>query len=772
MAWDAARQSGEAPSVCFVTTDFVRVIRNGGIGTHFWLMSRLLAKRGWDVHVLFCGEVDDEQAMASMPAAMAAEGITFTWLEELPAPPWRGIHNYGDGMYNLHLSQQAFEALEKLHSRYAFDIIEFPDWRALGFRSAQAKRSDLAFQDVALAVKLHSTTDWQRRGNLSERKSPWELKLEWCERYAFERADLQLSPSRYMAEDTRSAGWDVRDNVLVAYPFPEPEPRPTVQAEDVRKLAFFGRLERRKGLDIFLDALESVPAEVPVLFLGRDTRIEGRSATEIIRERLGDRPFEIEDELDREAALAKLASGDTLAVIASQSETFGFTVAECIANQIPFIAARAGGIPEVVRHPEARRRWLFEPTMADLATAMTKRLAADPEEERRLREEAREHCHHERWNDEVEATYRQALTPSRGTRPSTLQNQPAEKVSVSVAITHYNHAAFLPRALASIGGQIVQPDEVFVIDDGSTDPEALAVFESMEARYPEWTFLRQENAGPGAARNRCLELSKGSHFLPFDSDNVASSELVSTLRQAIQADPSRDVATCQALAFVDDADIEAESYAFRYAPTGGPRVVAPLENVFGDTCALYRAKALRAVDGFEIDPTSPHEDWETLTKLAFAGFDIDVVPRPLFWYRTEVGGRLETLGGDLANKYRLRRRFVEEILADVELDRGERIALWDCLVAFATPNEDLIFLQRAHDEVAEWAERTLADANAWHEQRLVDTVARYEEVLAVGDPRVALGAVRVKQLWREAARRSLQGLHRRARAIAARDRQR
>jgi glycosyltransferase involved in cell wall biosynthesis len=734
-------------------------------------MGRLLAKRGWDVHVLFCGEVDDEQAMASMPAEMASEGITFTWLEELPAPPWRDIHTYGDGMHNLHLSQQAFEALEKLHSNYAFDIIEFPDWRALGFRSAQAKRSGLAFQDVALAVKLHSTTDWQRRGNLSERNSPWELKLEWCERYTFERADLQLSPSSYMVEDTRSAGWDVRDNVLVAYPFPEPEATRTIQTEEVRKLAFFGRLERRKGLDIFLDALESLPTKVPVIFLGRDTRIDGRSATGVIRERLGDRPFEIEDELDREAALAKLASGDTLAVIASQSETFGFTVAECIANQIPFIAARAGGIPEVVRHPEARRRWLFEPTAADLAAAMTKRLAADPEEERRLREEVREHCHHERWNDEVEATYRQALALSRETRPSTRRNEPAEKVSVSVAITHYNHAAFLPRALASIGDQIDRPDEVFVIDDGSTDPEALAVFESMEARYPEWTFLRQENAGPGAARNRCLELSKGSHFLPFDSDNIARPELVSTLLQAIRADPSRDVATCQALAFVNDADIETESYAFRYAPTGGPRIIAPLENVFGDTCALYRAEALRAVDGFEIDPTSPHEDWETLTKLAFAGFDIDVVPRPLFWYQTDVGGRLETLGGDLANKYRLRRRLVEEILADVELDRSERVALWDCLVAFATPNEDVIFLQRAHDEVAEWAEKTLADANAWHEQRLVDTVARYEEVLAGGDPRVALGAVRVKHLWREAARRSLHGLRRRAKAIIARDRQ-
>jgi glycosyltransferase involved in cell wall biosynthesis len=760
MAHRSDRRNGDAPSICFVTTDFVSVIRNGGIGTHFWLMGRLLAKRGWDVHVLFCGEVDDEKAMASMPAQMAAEGIVFTWLDELPAPAWKGIHTYGDGMHNLYLSQLAMETLETLDVEHAFDIIEFADWRALGFRSAQAKRSGLAFEDVALAVKLHSTTDWQRRGNLADRKSPWDLKVEWCERYAFERADLQLSPSRYMVEDTRSAGWEVRDDILVGYPFPEPEPRSTSQNADIAKLAFFGRLERRKGLDIFLDALESLPDELPVVFLGRDTRMDGRSATEIIRERLGDRPFEIENELGREAALAKLASGDTLAIIASQSETFGFTVAECIANRIPFIAARAGGIPEVVRHPEARQSWLFKPTAASLSAAISERLAADPDNERRLRREASEACNHERWNDGVEATYREAVARFRQERPRSATTQ-SGKATVSVAVTHYNHAAFLSSALNSIADQTRQPDEVFVIDDGSTDPSAIRAFEAMEARYPKWTFLRQDNAGPGAARNHCLELANGSYFLPFDSDNVARPELVKTLLRAVQADPSRDVATCQTLAFVEQADIEAESYAFRYAPTGGPRIVAPLENVFGDTCALYRTDALRAVDGFETDPSSPHEDWETLAKLAFAGFDIDVVPRPLFWYRTEVGGRLAALTEDPADKFRLRRRIVEDILADVALDRGERIALWECLVAFAAPHEDLEFLQRAHDEVAEWAERTLADANTWHERRYVDTVDWYEQALAAVDPQIALGRMRVKSLWSEAAKRSLRGLRRR-----------
>ncbi len=777
---DATPARGERPSICFVTTDFVGVIRNGGIGTHFWLMSRLLAKRGWDVHVLFCGEVDDEQAMAAMPGRMATEGINFMWLRDLHEPSWIGIQSHVDGMDGLYLSQWAMEALEALHAEHHFDMIEFPDWRALGFRSVQAKHLRLAFDDVALAVKLHSTSEWQRHGNFTHRTSPWELKMEWCERYAFERADIQLSPSRYMVDYTRAAEWKVRDEHLVAYPFPDPEDdeRPVDQAAGLRKIAFFGRLEQRKGLDVFLDAIDEVPTEHQIVFLGRDSKFEGRSAKEVIGERLADRPYVIEDELDREGALAKLADGETLAVIPSYSETFGFTVAECVANRIPFIAAQAGGIPEVVRHQEARERWLFEPTTAGLAEALSRRLASEEEFELALRLEAAEACHHERWNDEVEFIYRDAVERFRA--GGLARRQPPDRVSerprptVSVAVTHYNHGKYLPAALASIAAQTRAPDEVLVIDDGSTGAHDREVFEEMEARYPAWRFLRQRNGGPGSARNRCLELAGGSHFLPFDSDNIARPEMIETMVTALGAEPSPDVVTCGNLAFVEDREIETETYAFRFAPTGGPRILAPLENLFGDTCALFRAEALREVGGFEVDPLSPHEDWETMSKIVFAGFKLEAVPRPLFWYRTEVGGRLEALTEGPAEIFRLRRRLVEDVLSSFALEPSERIALWECLIGFAEPDEIVPWMQEQQEELLAWAQRTLADCEAWHvnnkdeivawhEADKAETVAWYEDRLAEAGPHT-LETTKVKDLWSVTTRRTIRAIGLRAAA--------
>jgi O-antigen biosynthesis protein len=710
------RRSG---NICFVTSDFAGVIRNGGIGTHYWLMARLLARRGWRVHVLFCGGVDDKERLQQAPAALAREGIVFTVLDDLPTPSWATIRHFGGDAPTLVLSERVLEALEDLHAEHRFDLIEFPDWGALALRPVQAKAAGDALLDVPLAVKLHSTSQWQREGNLQLRPSTSTLKMEFSERYAFEHADVQLSPSRYMLDYTRGVDWAVRDDAVVAYPYPDAEPEETVQVLEIRELVFFGRLEPRKGLHLFLDALDAIEPEMPALFLGKDTRIEGRQATELIAERLGDRPHRIETELNREQALGELRRGDRLAVIASRSETFGFTVAECVANRIPFVAAHAGGIPEVVDHDEGRRRWLFAPTADGLRDILTRRLTINGTEEIELRAEVAAACDPELWNDRVEAIYRAVATaPARPARA-----RACEPPTVTVAVSHYNHDRFLPAALASLAAQTRAPDEVIVVDDGSTSESALSVFAEQESRYPEWTFLRQQNAGPGVVRNRSLERAIGTYFLPFDSDNIATPRLVERLVEAMERNPSRAATTCHNLAFVKDDDIEAGEFVFRYSPTGGPRLSACLENVYGDTCALFRAESLRSVGGFETHGWSPHEDWETFVKMAVHGLQVEVLPRPLFYYRTDSGGRLEALTADAAMTFRHRAHLVGAFFADAALTARERRELWECLLAFdrlswGGVNEQIAWYQEQMTELRQWHDDQIEELNAWRAGQL------------------------------------------------------
>jgi FkbM family methyltransferase len=703
-------------TVCFVTADFAGVVRNGGIGTHFWLMSRLLAQHDWGVHVLFCGVVDDVEQLRAAPQALASQGIEFHQLDNLPAPPGAEARHYGGDHPTLLLSEHVLAALEGLHAEHRFDLIEFPDWGALGLRPIQAKAAGDALTDVPLAVKLHSTSQWQREGNLQLRSTPRDLKMEFCERHAFERADVQFSPSLYMLDYARRMEWAVREDARVAYPYPDPEPEPTAQVAEIRELVFFGRLERRKGLHLFLDALDGVAPEMPALFMGKDTMIDGVRASELIAERLGDRPHRIETELDRTGALERLRRGDRLAVIPSLSETFGFTVAECVANRVPFIAARAGGIPEVVVHPDALDRWLFEPTVEGLGDALVRRLNGFGGEEIGLRAEVAAGCDSKLWNDRVESVYREVAS-----RPPARVERVSEPSTVTVAIPHFNHDRFLPAALASLAAQSRPADEVIVVDDGSTSPRARRVFGELEHAYPDWTFLRQENAGPGVARNRSLERASGNYFLPFDSDNIATPGLIERLVTAMDRNPSRAATTCHNLAFVEDADIEKGDFAFRYSPTGGPKLSGCLENVYGDTCALFRTDVLRSVGGFEIYPWSPHEDWETFVKMTVRGLEVEVLPQPLFYYRVEAGGRLQTLAADPSVIHRQRALMIDQFFAEAELTPRERRDLWELLLAF----DHVSFGGRSEQQI--WHESEMAQLRSWSDERLEELRAHLLE---------------------------------------------
>jgi glycosyltransferase involved in cell wall biosynthesis len=87
---------------------------------------------------------------------------------------------------------------------------------------------------------------------------------------------------------------------------------------------------------------------------------------------------------------------------------------------------------------------------------------------------------------------------------------------VSVIMPAYNAADFMDEALQSILQQNYQPLEILVVDDGSSD-ETPAV----AARYGDRIrYVRQANAGPGAARNKGLDMARGELIAFLDSDDT------------------------------------------------------------------------------------------------------------------------------------------------------------------------------------------------------------------------------------------------------------
>ncbi|MGD0233448.1 MAG: glycosyltransferase family A protein [Syntrophorhabdales bacterium] len=87
--------------------------------------------------------------------------------------------------------------------------------------------------------------------------------------------------------------------------------------------------------------------------------------------------------------------------------------------------------------------------------------------------------------------------------------------SVTVIVPVYNAAFTLARCLDSVFNQSLIPNQVILINDGSTD-DSRNVAESYKDRIE---YIEQTNQGPGAARNAGLKAAKGGYVAFLDADD-------------------------------------------------------------------------------------------------------------------------------------------------------------------------------------------------------------------------------------------------------------
>jgi|TARA_B100000315_G_scaffold258768_1_gene312064 glycosyltransferase involved in cell wall biosynthesis len=120
----------------------------------------------------------------------------------------------------------------------------------------------------------------------------------------------------------------------------------------------------------------------------------------------------------------------------------------------------------------------------------------------------------------------------------TISNNALARISCVLPV--YNGSLYIGEALESIFSQSHPVDEVVVVDDGSTDAldEALALY---RARI---TVLRQENAGPAAARNRGVARATGDLLAFLDSDDVWHPDKMRRQWSRFEARPELQLSLC------------------------------------------------------------------------------------------------------------------------------------------------------------------------------------------------------------------------------------
>jgi glycosyltransferase involved in cell wall biosynthesis len=111
-------------------------------------------------------------------------------------------------------------------------------------------------------------------------------------------------------------------------------------------------------------------------------------------------------------------------------------------------------------------------------------------------------------------------------------------VQISCVIPVRNAGRFLSETLQSVLEQDLRPDEVIVVDDGSTDDSA-----KIAGHYGSAvSYVRQDWLGPAAARNHGIKLCRGDFIAFIDADDVWPTDKLSRQIGCLRA--STDLGIC------------------------------------------------------------------------------------------------------------------------------------------------------------------------------------------------------------------------------------
>jgi glycosyltransferase involved in cell wall biosynthesis len=352
-----------ALNVCVVTSEILGPVKNGGIGTATSALIDSLAAGGHRVTILYTSVQQGlpecaERNWAHWVAQLAERGITLAHI------PHSG--DYREWLQKSWLVKQHLASND-------YDVVYFNEHHGSGYYTLAAKRAGLEpFVDRVHCVITHGSIEWVFNTNDQRLNRATDLEMIGVERRSVEWADVVIGPSRYLLKEYKSYGWSLpRNTYRQPYPFPIGGKRQTRGRAPVGEIVFFGRLETRKGLWLFCEALDRMGDNLrgrKVTFMGRPSDVSGIRSPLFIMSRAEKWPCEVNLLLDysQEQALEYLSKPQRVAVMPSLADNSPCVVYECMQQHIPFIATTGSGADELV-HAECWPSVMCEPNAVALS---------------------------------------------------------------------------------------------------------------------------------------------------------------------------------------------------------------------------------------------------------------------------------------------------------------------------------------------------------------------------------------------------------------------
>lgn len=111
-------------------------------------------------------------------------------------------------------------------------------------------------------------------------------------------------------------------------------------------------------------------------------------------------------------------------------------------------------------------------------------------------------------------------------------NQRKESISVVVAV--YNIEDYICECVDSVINQTIQPEEIILVDDGSTDRSS-ALCDEYAEKNTNIRVIHQKNAGLSAARNTGIEHAQGVWVYFVDGDDILAPDVIESFLAVLTA---------------------------------------------------------------------------------------------------------------------------------------------------------------------------------------------------------------------------------------------
>lgn len=196
---------------------------------------------------------------------------------------------------------------------------------------------------------------------------------------------------------------------------------------------------------------------------------------------------------------------------------------------------------------------------------------------------------------------------------------------VAILVACHDDGATLRETIESLRGE--PQSELVVVDDGSTDRYTHELLDALEGEGVR--VIRKENGGPASAWMAGLAATTAAYVMPFSSDDLLVAGATAALADALDASPSAAAAW---------GDMESFGAAAAYIPTAPE--LCPWHVTYVNArpgIALFRRERLLAAGGWQL--RRGIEDWDLWMRLAAAGDSGIHIPRLIFYYRRDAGGR-------------------------------------------------------------------------------------------------------------------------------------